>query len=95
MTTTRKNGHPWRKPGGKKPANTVIVTRPSRWSNPYTVAEYGQEQAVNLFRQWVMAPEQAAYRAKVRAELSGKVLACTCADHLPCHADVLVEVANA
>ena len=93
MMTTRTQ-ITWRKPGGKKPAGTVLVARPSRWGNPFTVAEHGQEMAVNLFRQWIQKPEQAAYRAKVRDELSGKALACYCAAHLPCHADVLVEVAD-
>ncbi|MGX1809731.1 DUF4326 domain-containing protein [Nocardia sp. NPDC055321] len=31
----------------------------------------------------------------VRAELAGRDLACWCPLHLPCHADVLLEFANA
>ena len=31
----------------------------------------------------------------IRAELRGKDLSCWCAPDLPCHADVLLELANA
>ncbi len=50
------------------------------------------EQAVKMFRQ---------YRSKYRltpselAELRGKDLACFCRLDQPCHADVLLEIANA
>jgi len=36
-----------RRPGARKPAGAVVVSRPSRWGNPYTIAEYGSEQAVD------------------------------------------------
>jgi len=31
---------------------------------------------------------------EIRAELKGKNLACWCAEGLPCHADLLIEIAN-
>ena len=38
--------------GWRMPPNTVCVTRPGRWGNPYIVSEFGltAEQAVFLFR---------------------------------------------
>jgi hypothetical protein len=40
-----------RKRGWRKPAGAVVVSRPSRWGNPYTIAEHGREKAVALYRQ--------------------------------------------
>lgn len=45
-----------------------------------------------------LSPDVAAPKApslsKIQAELSGKNLACWCALDAPCHADVLLELAN-
>lgn len=60
---------------------------------------------VNAFRDWLlgdqqnwMGPESDAARAVIIArlpELRGKNLACWCKPGEPCHADVLLELANA
>jgi hypothetical protein len=68
------------------PANAVSVTRPGKWGNPYTVEEYGREQAIRLYREWLAG--------KDLSELRGKNLACYCKLDEPCHADVLLELAN-
>ena len=68
------------------PANAVSVTRPGKWGNPYTVEEYGREQAIRLYREWLVG--------KDLSELRGKDLACYCPLDQPCHADVLLELAN-
>jgi hypothetical protein len=47
------------------------------------------------YRQWIMQPEQAHLRDAARTELRGKDLACWCPPDQPCHADVLLELANA
>ena len=100
--------------GWRMPENTVKVTRPGPYGNPFVVGElapsvytrfhYGvvetSEQAVALFRR-VMVHElsrqtPAAERAvDLVANLRGKNLACWCALDQPCHADVLLEIANA
>lgn len=60
-----------------------------------------REQAVESFRN----AAESAYRdaetlAQLRADLGGKDLACWCpladeqGNHVPCHADVLLEIAN-
>lgn len=77
------------------PENTVYVGRPSKWGNPYRIGDTLQyssklietkEDAVYYFR----------YYGKVQdvAELAGKNLACWCALIEPCHADVLLKIAN-
>ena len=59
---------------------------------------------VNAFRDWLagdqqnwMGPDADAARATILArlpELRGKNLACWCKPGTPCHADVLIELAN-
>jgi uncharacterized protein DUF4326 len=81
-----------RRPGARKPAGAVVVSRPSRWGNPYTIAEYGREQAVALYYQRLA--EHPELVEVVRRELARKDLACWCDPDELCHADVLLEVAN-
>ncbi len=35
--------------GWRKPEHTIIVSRPSRWGNPYPVRVYGRNQALRLY----------------------------------------------
>lgn len=85
----------WRKAGGKKPGSTVSVARPSKWGNPFLVADHGRAEAVRLYREWLHAPEQQAFRQDARAALKGRDLACWCHLHEECHADALLELVNA
>lgn len=50
--------------------------------------------AVIRFNAWLMKPERRLLRSRVVLALKGKDLACWCAPHLACHADVLLEIAN-
>lgn len=83
-----------RQKGWRKPDNTVVVARPTRWGNPYAAGHDGvkdRAEAVRLFR-------ENANRLDIqliRRELAGKNLACWCPLDGPCHADVLLEIANA
>jgi hypothetical protein len=52
----------------------------------------GQQGAVDLFRELVDGLP--GFQNTVRAELRGRDLACWCPLDQPCHADVLLEVAN-
>lgn len=92
---------PWR---ASNP-DAVIVARPSKWGNPFKVGERAmttkggyakirdRAHAVELFRQkferW-----RGSYSAEMIHELRGKDLACLCPLEEPCHADVLLELAN-
>ncbi|MGF1611893.1 MAG: DUF4326 domain-containing protein [Kiloniellales bacterium] len=85
-----------RSKGWRLPAHAVYVGRPSRWGNPFVVGRDGDREACKeRHRAWIMAPEQAALRAEARAELRGKTLACWCRPDQACHADTLLEIANA
>lgn len=78
--------------GWRKPPGAVVVARPTRWGNPYPVSQYGRIEALRLYREWITeVPELVA---AVCSELAGADLACWCPLDQPCHADVLLELAN-
>ena len=99
---TRKR--PWRADN----PDAVIVDRRTKWGNPFRVGGFlvvtgkraGQKanasDVVRLFRHYANADQPAAreYRDRARAELAGRDLACWCPLDQPCHADVLLELAN-
>jgi Domain of unknown function (DUF4326) len=81
-----------RKPGWRKPPGAVVVSRPTRWGNPYPVATFGRDQAVALFRRYLAEHPELVEAA--RQELAGKDLACWCRPGELCHADIWLEIAN-
>lgn len=82
--------------GWRKPDNTVVVSRPSKWGNPYAGDSNCLDRArmTTLFRNLMARPEKADFIAAVKSDLRGKNLACWCPLNQPCHADVLLEIAN-
>lgn len=86
-----------RKGAETPPADAIYVGRPTVWGNPFIVGVDGdQGECVELYRKYIMRASSAAMnlRERARRELAGKDLVCWC-HLLPCHADVLLEVANA
>lgn len=87
-----------RKKGFKLPANTIVVSRPTKWGNPVKKGDWfgghqiTQEDAVNWYRDHITPDSLMGKDA--RKELRGKNLACWCKPGTPCHADVLLELAN-
>ena len=83
-----------RKKGWRKPPNTVVVARRTRWGNPFKVTpDYPAEQAVADYEAWLKGDgSEVAIAAKV--ELRGKNLACWCKPGQPCHAEVLLKLVN-
>jgi hypothetical protein len=74
--------------GWRMPPNTVKVDRSTKWGNPWFVThEISAVQAVTWFRNEHVGSLPVA-------ELRGKNLACWCPLDKPCHADVLLELAN-
>lgn len=91
--------------GWRMPPNTVYVGRPSRWGNSYQpgaltarpgiggfVRPTEVDECVALYREDIERLVQAAPDAL--KSLRGKNLACWCPLDQPCHADVLLEIAN-
>jgi hypothetical protein len=82
--------------GWRKPAGVVVVARPSRWGNPFRLGIDGDRATcVRLYRQALLAGDLGVTTEDVRRELAGRDLACWCPLDEPCHADVLLETANA
>lgn len=74
------------------PPNTVKVTRPGKWGNPYKIGVHcvTAAEAVAKFEKhldYFPIPDISLLR--------GKNLACWCPIGSPCHADVLLKLANA
>src|SRR5512145_2099532 len=95
--------------GWRMPANTVKVDRTTRWGNPFPQDDYGSRAAaVACHRAWLLgdaaamkaggckAPRGAERPAleEIRRALRGKNLACWCPAGEPCHAELLLELAN-
>ena len=98
-----------RKRGFRMPSDSVKVDRATRWGNPFHTHGDGYPMdkalAVELFRKQLK--DNGAFIARItgqgsmmttvediQRELKGKNLACWCPLDQPCHADVLLEIAN-
>lgn len=105
--------------GYRKPEGAVVVSRPSKWGNPFRF-ERGKDGewrvtgngkvswsadlkvswtkvqaaqwAVDEFR--TTCPPGSIRARDIQIHLAGKDLACWCPLDQPCHADVLLELAN-
>lgn len=94
--------------GWRMPPNTVKVDRSTRWGNPFVVTEDRPADSVALaYRTWLTVegchagmPERKTKLLDAMRDLRGKNLACWCpledadGNRVPCHADVLLELAN-
>ena len=56
--------------------------------------ELGRREAVSRYREDLLAGRLAVTVEDVKRELRGRDLACYCALDEPCHADVLLAIAN-
>jgi hypothetical protein len=70
-----------------------VVSRPTRWGNPHPLS-LGRTEAVRRYRQDLLAGSLPFNVVDVERELRGRDLACYCPLDEPCHADVLLEIAN-
>ena len=98
-----------RSKGWRMPKNAVYVGRPTRYGNPFVVGRDGKrEDCLKLYKllaggyfclttKATLDEQKRANRAMRDAKkyLRGKDLACWCRLDQPCHADVLLEIANA
>ena len=96
--------------GWKMPPNTVYVGRPTQWGNPYKAGDiiealFSTEAVDVLAVERVVITAQKAVdlfearltrwsKGHIRAHFRGKNLACFCRLDQPCHADVLLKIAN-
>ncbi len=95
--------------GWRKPSDAITVARPTAWGNSFMFpSRFDRPEARAKFRQWLIDPQQLASEDLHEMEpdkrvwmldnlwrLRGKDLCCWCPLDVACHADVLLEVANA
>ena len=87
------------------PADAKYVGRPTKWGNPYKIGEpypdgdpvelqhpATRQDVVDLFEGYMAGLHIA--KPPNASELRGKDLVCWCPLDQPCHADVLLEIAN-
>ena len=95
--------------GWRMPENTTYVGRPTKWGNPFPISRLlSQDSAYRLF-EWLLlgedgdpyTPRQKFFMSRGKGyprtdlqELRGRNLACWCPLDQPCHADVLLDLAN-
>ena len=81
--------------GWKAPEGAVYVGRPTKWGNPYAAwSAEGRQRATDAFRHLLQMHISCGIDHPFH-ELRGKDLMCWCPLSEPCHADVLLELANA
>ena len=91
--------------GWRMPEGAVYVGRPSRWGNPYKIgAVYNNpfkfngefvvthHNCLDLFSLYTQG--MVSMKPRWLEPLRGKDLACWCPLDSPCHADVLLRLAN-
>jgi hypothetical protein len=81
--------------GWRLPSGAVSVAAPAKWQNPFrprTRSPEANARATEQYRAYLAGHPELMEAA--RRELAGKDLACWCAPGLPCHADVLLGIAN-
>lgn len=94
--------------GWRMPPNTVYVGRGSAWGNPYIVGIDGTaEECIAKYKDYLFPYKKQPPNNKkeylfisdmhmgaIIRTLKGKNLACWCALDKPCHADLLLQIAN-
>ena len=80
------------------PPNTISVTRPGKYGNPYVIGEMFQGEQItrksclDFFRKYAEIKLQVD--PNWLEPLRGKDLACWCKPEDPCHGDIVLELAN-
>lgn len=80
--------------GWRMPANTVYVGRPTKYGNPYRVAGNATDEYIKFQIKKYKESLSSILKEEIIKELKGKNLACFCPLDKPCHADILLEIAN-
>jgi hypothetical protein len=82
--------------GWKMPKGAIYVGRPTRWGNPFTCGG-DNARAVKLYEKYILDPD--AHDPdwnldELLESLRGHDLVCWCSLDKPCHADILLRLAN-
>jgi hypothetical protein len=78
--------------GGARNPGAIYVGRPSKWGNPFQIGRDGtREEVIAKYERWLNV--NPLLKRVIVAELRGRDLECWCSP-LPCHADLLLQLAN-
>lgn len=91
--------------GWRMPENAVSVTRPGKYGNPYRVGsqvlDWTTDRVITATEENILKLYEEFCRRGLLVinpqylePLRGKDLACFCKEGAPCHADVLLRLAN-
>ena len=70
----------------------VCIDRSTKWGNTFIIGKDGtRAEVIEKYREWI---KNQPHLMSALPELRGKKLSCWCSP-LPCHGDVLAEMANA
>ncbi|RWB85962.1 MAG: DUF4326 domain-containing protein [Mesorhizobium sp.] len=77
----------------------INVARPTKWGNPFRVGMLDQRtggtmDADTAVERYLSKLLRHGREVEVAHDLRGKNLACWCRPGQPCHADILLEIAN-
>jgi hypothetical protein len=88
------DGSEWEREGrlGKTSGQHHAFVHPDGTITSHLVKDATREQAVAMFRDWL--DQRPSLAEDARAELAGRALMCWCPLDEPCHADLLLAVAN-
>ena len=89
--------------GWRMPEHTICVSRPSTFGNPFIVGKpvvyegflykvKDAKHSVGLYEKYVVKAHQ--QELLIKMNLEGWNLACWCSLDQPCHADILLKIAN-
>lgn len=82
------------------PPDTIYVGRDRNgrgtarhpFGNPYKVKDYGLQEALRLYVEYLRQNPELMRR--IKSELRGRNLACWCSLDEQCHVDILLKIAN-
>lgn len=73
----------------KIPEGALLVARPSRWGNPYSLAKYSRSESLTKYQDWL--DQKLVEDYNFLRPLYNKMLVCYCDLNVTCHADLILE----
>jgi hypothetical protein len=80
-----------RRRGGQ---HSILVAAPSRWASGACAAVTDEQRGAAIAEYAVRLAGRPDLLARARAELAGRDLGCYCPADLPCHRDILIDLAQ-
>ena len=86
------------------PSEDILIMRPTKWGNPFVIPIHGhRKEVIRKYKLWLKTGDNFGNKAATKErretilnnlhQLKGKNLVCCCMP-LPCHGEVLLNLAN-